>query len=196
VGVKGGPVRRIVIIVSVVAVSLVACSTAGTETFASTSEEDLAQAITDRNTDALDSRFGEGSTPCIARGIVDEFGVEGLEELGVTEETPDLEGGRVFSAPEAARQVVDITIDCVDLAAELVASLPEDASLLTESVECIVEQLESESFRNLFADLVSAGGEPADIVTQAAAQLPLATLLITCLSPDELLRFGDLLDGS
>ena len=186
--------RRVVIIASLVALAAVACST-GTETFASTSEESLAQAITANNSATLDRRFGDGSTSCISQGIVDAFGVEGLAELGVTEETPDLQGGSVFLTTEAARLVVDVTLDCIDLAAELVASLPEGVSLLNESVECVVEQLESETFRNLFADLVTAGGEPADIVTQAAAQLPMATLLISCLSPEEFLRIGDFLDG-
>ncbi|MDJ0924516.1 MAG: hypothetical protein QNJ77_08145 [Acidimicrobiia bacterium] len=187
--------RRIVIVAFVVALSAIACSTAGTETFAVTSEEGLVQAIADSNSDTLVSRFGEGSTACISQGIVDEFGIEGLAELGVTEETPDLQGGSVFFAPEAARQVVDVTIECIDLAAQLVSSLPKNVTLLNESLECVVDQLESETFRNLFADLVAAGGEPADIVTQVAAQLPMATLLLTCLSPEEILRVGDFLDS-
>ncbi len=188
--------RRIVIVAFVAAVSVVACSSEPeTETFASTSEDDLARAIADSNSATLDSRFGDGSTACISQGIVDEFGVDGLAELGVTEETPDLQGGSVFFAPEAARQVVDVTMECIDLGAALVSSLPEGVSLLDESVECVVDQLESETFRDLFADLVAAGGEPADIVTQAAAQLPMASLLLSCLSPEEFLRVGDFLDS-
>lgn len=188
--------RRVVIVASVVALTVVACSNEpGTETFASPTEEDLAEAITNSNSATLDSRFGDGSAACISQGIVDALGMEGLAELGVTEETPDLQGGRVFFAPEAARQVVDVTIDCIDMGAELVSSLPKDVSLLDESVECVVDQLESETFRNLFADLVVAGGDPTDIFTQAAAQLPVATLLITCLTPDEFLRVSGLLDG-
>jgi hypothetical protein len=183
-------------VASVVALSLAACSNdPETETFASPTEEGLVQAIAESNSATLDGRFGEGSTDCISQGIVDEFGLDGLAELGVTEETPDLQGGSVFAAPEAARQVVDVTMECVDLGARLVSSLPKDVSLLNESVECVVDQLESETFRNLFADLVAAGGEPADIMTQAAAQLPMASLLLTCLSPEEFLQVGDFLDG-
>ena len=188
------PVRRMVMVASVLALSVVACSgEPETETFSPSPQEDLAQAIADRNSAALDGRFGDRSSACISQGIVDEFGVEGLAELGVTEETPNLQGGSVFSTSEAARRVVDVTLECIDLGARLVSSLPEDVSLLDESVECVVEQLESETFRNLFADLVVVGGEPADILDQAAAQLPVASLLITCLSPAELLQFGDLL---
>ena len=185
--------RRIVMVASVLALSVVACSSEPeTETFASTPAEDLVQAITDSNSSTLDSRFGDGTGACISQGIVDTFGVERLADLGVTEESPDLQSGTVFSTPEAARQVVDVTMDCMDLAAQLAASLPTDVSLLDESLECIADELESETFRNLFAQLVVEGGEPADIVNQAGAELPIASL-VTCLSPVELLQFGDLL---
>ena len=187
--------RRIVIVVSLVALLAGACNgESETETFGSTSEEDLVRAITGGNSVTLDSRFGDNSTGCISQGIVDEFGVDGLAELGVTQETPDLQGGAVFVTQEAARRVVDITIDCVDLGAEILASLPEDVNLLNDSVECIVDQLEGEAFRDLFAALVMEGGEPEDIVSLAGAQLPLAALLLQCLSPEEFLRFDDLLN--
>ena len=187
--------RRIAILASVTALLVSACSgDPETETFASNAEADLVQEITDRNSATLDGRFGDDTGGCISRGIVDEFGVDGLAELGVTEETPDLQGGRVFITPEAARQVVDVTMECMDLPTQLVSSLPQDVSLLDETVQCVVDQLGTDTFRDLFAELVVAGGEPADIINLGAAQLPIASLLISCLSPDELIRFGDLLN--
>ena len=184
--------RSIVILAVAAAIVAAACSgETEMETFASTPQTDLVDAITEANTDR---RFDDETTACIAQGIVDEFGEDGLAELGVTAENPDLEGGRVFATPDASRRVVDVAMQCIDVAAAIVSFLPTDVSLLEETVECAADQLQSDTFRELFADVVAEGAEPADILSDAAAQLPIATLLLSCLTPEELLEYGDLLN--
>mgnify|MGYP001827457022 CR=1 FL=1 len=165
-----------------------------TATVASDAEDDLVEAITGNALANPDRRFDDGAIACIAQRIVDEFGVDELAELGVTLENPDLEGGSVFATPEAGRRVVDIGMDCIDVRAALVSFLPTDVSLLEETVECVADQLQTDTFRDLFADLVVAGADPADIVDHAAAQLPITSLLVSCLTPAQILEFGDLLN--
>ncbi len=76
-----------------------------TETVASDAEQDLVEAITGNAQANPDRRFDDEAVACIAQQIVDEFGVDGLAELGVTLENPDLEGGSVFATPDAYRIV-------------------------------------------------------------------------------------------
>ena len=165
-----------------------------TETAASDAEQDLVEAITGNVLANPDRRFHDGAVACIAQQIVDEFGVDGLAELGVTLDDPDLEGGSVFATPDAGRRVVDIGMQCIDVPAAIVSFLPTDTNLLEETVECLADQLQTDAFRDLFADLVVAGDDPADILDQAAAQLPIASLLVSCLTPAQILEFGDLLN--
>jgi hypothetical protein len=200
---KGGPVRRIAFLAMAVALIALGCSgevetetfaSAPTETAASDAEADLVEAITGNAQANPDRRFDDVAVACIAQQIVDEFGVDGLAELGVTLENPDLEGGSVFARPDAGRRIVDIGMDCIDLPAAILSFLPAEVSLPAETVECVADQLQTDTFRDLFADLVAAGAEPADILDHAAAQLPIASLLVSCLTPAQILEFGDLLN--
>ena len=169
-------------------------ATSPTGTAASDAEQDLVEAITGNALASPDRRFDDEAVACVAQQIVDDFGVDGLAEMGVTLEDPDLEGGGVFATPDDARRVVDIGMDCIDVPAAIVSFLPADVGLLEETVECVADQLQSDTFRDLFADLVAAGAEPADILDHAAAQLPITALLVACLTPAQILEFGDLLN--
>ena len=194
---------RTIVILAAAALIGAACSgTAETETFASSptetvasgEEQNLVEAITDNAIADPDRRFDEAVSACIAQQVVDEFGVDGLAELGVTPENPDLEAGNVFATPDASRQVVDIAMQCIDVGAAIVSFLPTDLILMDETVDCLAEQLQTDAFRDLFADLVAAGDDPADILDYSAAQLPLGALLVSCLTPQQVLEFGDLLN--
>ena len=194
---------RTISILAVAALIGAACSgTAETETFASSptetvasgAEQDLVEAITDNAIADPDRRFDDAAAACIAQQIVDEFGVDGLAELGVTPEDPDLGAGSVFATPDASRQVVDIAMQCIDVPAAIVSFLPTDVILLDETVDCLADQLQTDAFRDLFADLIVVGDDPADILDYSAAQLPIAALLVSCLTPEQILEFGDLLN--
>jgi hypothetical protein len=186
--------RRITILAAAAALVFIACSgETETETFASTPQADLVEAITANALANPDRPFDDEAAACIAQGIVDEFGVDGLAELGVTPETPDLQGGRVFAIPDA-RRAVDVGMACIDVSAAIVSFLPAEVSLLEDTVQCVAGQFQTDTFRDLFADLLVAGAEPADILSSAEAQVPIAALLFRCLSADEILRIGDLLN--
>lgn len=187
---KGGPVKRIAIVAAAVLIGTACGGDTQRETFASTPQNDLADAITEANGGG---RFDDETTACIAQGVVDEFGEDGLAELGVTPENPDLGGGSVFATQDTARRAVDVGMGCIDVSAAINDFLPADVSLLDETVDCLAEQLQSDTFRDLFAELISEGGDPADILNSTAAQIPIATLLVGCLSPEEFLQLGDLL---
>lgn len=195
--------RRIAFLAMALALPAVGCSgEVETETFASVQTEttasdaaaDLVEAITAAVIANPDRRLDDGAAACISHEIVDEFGVDGLAELGVTAESPDLAGGSVFATAEAGRRVVDIGMQCIDVPAAIGSFLPAGVSLLDGTVECVADQLQTDTFRDLFADLVVAGDEPADILSSAAAQLPVAALLVSCLSAEEILELGDLLN--
>ena len=195
--------RRSAFLVVVLALLMAACGgEVETETFASTPAEptvsdpgaDLADALTASVLANPDRRFDDEAASCIGQGIVDEFGVDGLAALGVDPDNPNLEGGRVLATPEAARRAVDIGMECIDLQAALLSFVPADVSLLDETVECVANELQSDVFRDLFADVVVVGDSPADILDEAAAQLPIASLLLACLSPEEILQLDDLLN--
>ena len=194
---------RTIAILAAAALVATACSgQTETETFASSPTEtvapdagqDLVEAITGNALANPDRRIDDGAVACIAQQIVDEFGVDELAELGVTLEDPDLEGGSVFATPDAGRRVVDIGMECIDVPGAIASFLPTDTNVLDETVECLADQLQTDTFRDLFAELVAAGAEPADIFDQAAAQLPIASLLVSCLTPAQILEFGDLLN--
>ncbi|MDJ0955173.1 MAG: hypothetical protein QNJ81_15965 [Acidimicrobiia bacterium] len=195
--------RRIAVLATALALLVPACGgEAETETFAPTptattasdSGSDLVEAVTSAILANQDRGFNDDAATCIGRGLVAEFGADGLADLGVTAEDPDLEGGSVFSTPETARRAVDVAMDCIDMADSLLSLLPADVTLLDETVECVATELQSDVFRDLFADLLVEGAPPTDIISDPAAQLPIATLLFECLTPEEILQVDDLLN--
>ncbi len=184
---------RICLLGVAVALVAMACSEQ-TETFASNPEEDLIEAITANASASPVRPIDDDAVDCVVRGIVDEFGADGLAELGVTPDSPDLHGGAVFVTPDTARRAVDVGMGCIDVPAAINTFMPKGVDLLEDTVECVADQFQSETFRNLFADLLAEGGEPADILSYAGAQLSIGALFLRCLSPDEILRMGEFLN--
>lgn len=186
--------RRVIVVLLVAGLLSPACSgDPETETFASAPQPDLSDAIRANTSTDPDNPFSDEETDCLVDGLVDEFGEDGLAELGVTADNPDLQGGAVFTTPETARRAVDVAMECIDIAAAITANLPADTSLPESSVDCVADQLQTDPFRDLFAEVIAAGGEPTDILSDGSAQLSIGALLLTCLSPEELLRINELL---
>jgi len=185
--------RRFTLIAVVAALVVASC---GGEASTSDPEPDdeLAEAITGKALENPDRNFDDEAAACLARSIVDEFGVDGLAGLGVTADNPDLMGGSVFGTPDNGRRVVDLGMECIDVSEAIVSFLPHGVTLLEESVECVADGLQTDTFRDLLAAIVIAGAEPSDILDNAAAQVPMGILLFSCLDAGEILRIGDLLD--
>ena len=186
--------RRITLLAAAMALIAMACSGAETETFSPDPEEDLIAAMSAQAMEDPDRPYDDDAVSCISQGIVDEFGVDGLAELGVTAQYPELQGSSVFATPETARRAVDVGMSCIDMSAAITSFLPKDVGLLEESVQCLAEQMQNDQFSDLFASLVVAGGDPADIFTSPAAQLPIAALFLRCLSAEEMFGIADLLN--
>ena len=186
--------RRAILVAVVTVLLAPACSgEVETETFGSVPEPDLVDAIRANAASDPDRRFDDATTDCLIQGIVDEFGEDGLAELGVTPENPDLDAGVFVARPDAARRAVNVGMECIDIAGAIGSNLPIGIELLEDSVDCVAGQLETEAFRGFFAELLAAGAEPADILDYADAQLSIGALLLTCLNPEELLDVNELL---
>ena len=186
--------RRVILVLVVAGLLSPACSgDPETETFASAPQPDLGDAIRANATANPDPRFSGQEADCLIDGVLDEFSADELAQLGVTPDNPDLQGGAVFADPDTSRRAIDVAMECIDIANAITANLPADTSLLEGSVDCIADQLQTDRFRDLFAELLAAGGEPTDLFSNPDAQLSIGTVLLTCLSPEELLRVNELL---
>ena len=155
--------------------------------------EELTEAITAQALANPDRSFDDAAAACVAQGIVAEFGVDGLAELGVTPDNPDLRGGRVFATPDNGRRVVDVGMECISVSEAIVSFLPAGVNLLEESVQCLADGLETPAFRDLFGTIVATGAPPWDILENAVSQVPIGVLFFSCLSGEEISSVGDLL---
>jgi hypothetical protein len=187
--------RRITLLVLVAALVATACNSGDELAESATSpEEELVAAIADAAVANPDLNFDDETAACVSRGIVDEFGIDELAELGVTQDNPGLEGGKSLGTPENGRRAVDVGMQCISLSEAIISFLPAGLSLLEDSVNCLAAGLGADNFRNILAAIIVAGGEPADILDNAATQIPLGLLLLGCLSPEEYLKIGELLN--
>lgn len=193
--------RRIALLAVAAALVATACD-GGAEVVDSNPEEELVEAMmaeASANPDAALANpdrnfFDNEDAACVARGIVEEFGVDGLAELGVTPDNPGLRSGKAFVTPENGRRVVDVGMECISVPKAIVSFLPAGVTLLEESVNCLADGLQTDAFRDLFASIVVTGSHPSEILDNLGAQIPVGILLFRCLSAEEILRFGDLLN--
>jgi hypothetical protein len=187
--------RRITLLVVVVALVVTACDSGDDAAdSAPDPEEELVEALTASAVANPNLDLDDETAACVTRGIVDEFGVDELAELGVTADTPDLGGGKALETPENGRRVVDVGMQCISLPEAIISFLPAGLDLLEDSVNCLAAGLEADNFRNILAAIIVAGGQPADILDNATTQIPLGLLVLGCLSPEEYLKIGEFLN--
>ena len=140
-----------------------------------------------------DRSYDDAAARCLGEGIVDEFGVEGLAELGVTPDDPDLRGGGVFATQRNGRRVIDVGMECISVTDAIASFLPAGISLLDSSIRCVAEELQGETFRDLFAAIIVTGEAPTSVLDDSEARIPLGGLIAACLTGEEIANVGDLL---
>lgn len=121
---------------------------------------------------------------CFAVGIIDLFGADRI--AGAL----DLEFEEFMATASAGerRQVVDVMLECVDLAPMLAAELGGDGSISPEAARCLADVfIASDAFRDATAEGLVGNTDPFQDPELVAALLP---SMLECLSPEELAGLG------
>lgn len=166
-----------------------ACGDSGGER--SGAEQALVDAIRDEilEDEDPDSPFGQTEATCVGEGAVDEFGVEGLLELGIT--TENASPGNAFEGATDSQidKVIDVTLDCVDFRQVFVDSITADADISSESAGCLGDALGTKEF---LTPIIGAGfrGESTDFGDDPATAAAVFEAIVDCLSAQELADLG------
>jgi len=182
-------VKRVTIVLAVLALLVAGC---GDDDLIGGADQEavdaLSQSISEAQASNPEAPIGEEETRCIAVGMVEEFGAERILET--------VEAGRTFedfiadASADERREVVDLTLGCVDLAAMMVAEFT-GSGVSDSSARCLSERmLAGESFRDVVAEGLATGNfEPSE---EAAAVLlqELLPAFLECLTPEELAGLG------
>jgi hypothetical protein len=148
----------------------------------------LQRQITESQVDASPTspEFTEAETRCMAEGMVDEFGISRVLDA-------DDEGFEAFMAAATAeerRNVVDLTLECVDLTEQLTAPLVAEG-LSEDSAACIGDAvIENEAFRDVLAAGLASGSFDPTAENEAELMEALFPALMQCLSAEELANLG------
>lgn len=105
--------------------------------------ESLASVLTNNSTGAVG--FTSGQADCVAKGFVDQFGVDGLQEMGLlTEELdPGNPSGGFALSPVEASGAADATLACVN-ASDFITNLMNNGGpggLDDATVNCVADNL-------------------------------------------------------
>jgi hypothetical protein len=101
----------------------------------------------------------EDDARCIATSMVEDVGVERLEEMGLSPESFS-EGGELPEgaiAEAEAQDLVDGITECIDVRALFLAGLDEDGSLSPEAEECLTEAFDEELVTRTMVVLLTQG---------------------------------------
>jgi hypothetical protein len=100
----------------------------------------------------------EDDAECIVTSMVDEIGVDDLEEAGITPESfgEDEEFPSGLSE-EQAGEAVDAIDGCIDLRDLFLEAMAEDESVPEEAQECLAEQFDDEVVRRIMVLTLSEG---------------------------------------
>lgn len=179
---------RLFALLAVLALVAAACGDSGGGLGAS--EQALSDAIRDSILEDPDpeSPFGTEEATCVGDGAVRAFGVDGLLELGITVDNADPGDAFDGATDEQIDKVIDVTLECVDIAQAFVDAAAGDIS--QESARCLGDGLETEG---LLRPLVKAGfqGEEFDITADPDAAERFFGLIVDCLSAEELISLGN-----
>lgn len=184
--------RSLVLLIVLLVAASAACSGGGGDDEAELAEAIKAEILADGSSANL---LGEEEAECASIRIVDEFGADGLADLGVTvgNAAPD----DLFTLMSDAQldAVIDITTECVDFAELFVAqfSAGEAPGISRDSADCLATGLsESDVFRPLIRAGLSGGDADFDtlLTRDPATAQQVLELVIGCLSAEEIAEFG------
>jgi len=106
-----------------------------------------------------DAPLTEEDARCIATSMVDNLGVERLEELGIT---PESFGDEESALPEdldedEANRVVDGFEGCFDMTQLFLEGIDEDGALSPEARECLADAFDEDVTRRIFVTMLTEG---------------------------------------
>lgn len=156
-----------------------------------------AELVTEGETDLP---IDEASAQCLGNQIVATFGVARLQELDAAAGGEgDIEAALEQMTPEEQAALMDLILNgadgqapCVDVQALIVDGLTQ-SGLSAGSAECVAEALtEGTVLQNLLGSLVAGSEGEGEMDPEVMTQL--LTVLMTCLTPEELAEMGDMGD--
>ena len=156
-------------------------------------EQALAEAITaailaDEDDDLS---VDEDQARCLGEGYIAAVGTARLIELGLTVEAIEggSEPGDVDLTNDEAEALIDVTFECVDLAAVFVEAFAAEGILSAESGQCLADGFDEQFLRDIARSAFdNDAADPTDDPETAAA---LFELVLECLSIEELQNLGD-----
>lgn len=172
--------------------TLIAAACGGGQSDEASGEEALAAAIRDQALVNPDNPLDRETTTCLADGVVAEFGVEKLAELGVTVENPNVDLGRIFSTRDQAERTFNLAFDCIEFDSSLLSFLPEGLEIANDSLRCLGDGLNTDTFRDFYVSFVLGENNNDRVIDDPAAQVSIGQLVLGCLNAEELLRFTQL----
>ena len=181
--------RRVLMLL--VALAMVATGCGGDDSGDSGAGQALAEAIRDEilEDNDPDSPFGETEATCVGEEAVSEFGVEGLIELGITEDNASAGDAFETASDEDRRRLIDVTLECIDFKQFFVDQLTADSDISDESAECLGNELGTREFLDPLVEAGLAGNDDAFLDDEQLTGLIFGAIT-TCLSLSELEQLG------
>ena len=135
------------------------------------------------------SPLGPAEAECIGEGAVGRIGIDGLLEIGISEENPNPEDALEIATDEQIDTVIDVFIECVDFTQAFIDGFAEAGDLSPEAAGCLAEQLQS---GDLLKDLTrsSMRGDDVDFDDDPELAGQILQMVLGCLSPEELVDLG------
>ena len=179
--------RRLIAVITVLALATAACGGGGD------SEEELVDALTvalSEDTDPGSPLTGTGVARCFAEKIVGNFGVDRLNEIGVTADDVGTPEEAVAQLTDAERTVfADSAIGCIDVEAFLTAEFVEQGIAASAAACLATEVKDLEVVNEMFAAGVL--GLPEDPALEDQMEVAFIPAAMKCLSPEELAGLED-----
>ena len=174
-----------------VALAVVAAGCGGNDSSDSGAGQALADAIRDEilADNDPDSPFGEAEATCVGEEAVNEFGVDGLIELGISEDNPSAGNAFETASPEDRSRLIDVTLTCIDFKQFFVDQLTADANISDEAAQCLGDELGTREFLDPIVEAGLSGDEAAFLDDEALSGIIFGAIT-TCLSLEELQEIG------
>lgn len=181
---------RLVGALLIVALVTVACGDdAGGRTPLTEAEQALADVIVGEMTaeaDPDDPFAVEASARCFAEGLVGEFGIGRLAELGIqAQDVGDPNAAFSLMTDPEVEATADIALGCPAFRDALVTEMTADG-ISDDSADCLVEELVDSGVFRLLVIAQMKGESTQAIEEDAANSAALIGALIKCLTPEEL----------
>ena len=188
-------------IICLLAFSMVAAACGGDDdgggSDLSSGERALADAIADQLLDDPDDDLPmtRAQAQCISEGMVDDVGLDKLVEIGLSEEAVRAGTGPddVDVPDEVVNDFVDVMMDCVDMAALMVAGMTEDGDVSEDSAKCLADGI-VEDYEDFLEQAARSGitGEEFDVGEDARLMVGIMTLMADCFTDEE---FTEIMGG-